>query len=52
MARDEAYYGAEEKIKTMIEGFEGYIDWSRTNQDNLSIKKIIVNINKGGEHVA
>jgi hypothetical protein len=50
MARDQAYYEAEKKTQTMIEGLEDCLDWGRANQGNLSIKKIMVKTNKGGKH--
>jgi len=47
MPHDQAYYEAEKK--TMIEGLEDYLDWSRANQGNPSIKKITVKT-KGSKH--
>ncbi len=44
MPHDQPYHEAENKTKTVIEGLEDYLDWSRTNQGNLSIKKIITMI--------
>ena len=46
MARDQAYCEAEKKTKTMIEGLEDYLDWTRINHGNPSIKKIMVKTSK------
>jgi hypothetical protein len=49
MPHNQAYSPAEKKTTTMIEGLEDYLDWSRTNHGNPSIKKIMVKT-KGGNH--
>ena len=40
---------AEKKTQIMIEGLQDYLDWTRKNHDNPSIKKITVKT-KGGNY--
>jgi hypothetical protein len=49
MPHDKAYFQAEKKIQTVIEGLHDYPDWTRINHGNPSIKKIMVKT-EGGSH--